>query len=138
MANMNELLQEMVNKDYDELVEFGKIALSKLLPYLKQLDEENDGFFLLTSIILSAIGADGKLSALERRFLKDVVGLSDEGVDNLIKLYTAKSEDLTDALFDSAASNDFRGDLTMFILAIMAVDEHITREETAFIKKLFE
>lgn len=138
MANMNELLQEMVNKDYDELVEFGKIALSKMLPYLKKIDEENEGFFLLTSIILSAIGADGKLSALERSFLKDVVGLSDEGVDNLIKLYTSKSEDLTDTLFDSAIADDFRGDLTMFILAIMAVDEHITREETAFIKKLFE
>ena len=136
MADFNEMMQNMVNKDYDELVEFGKIALGKIMPVLTAVDTENEGMFALTSVILSAIGADGKLSALENQWLKDVIGLSDEAIDNLIKLYSSKMEDLTDALFDNAPT-DFKGDLMMFVLSILAVDEKISKEETAFVKKLF-
>ncbi len=136
MADFNQMMQDIVNKDYDELVEFGKIALVKILPVLKAVDEENEGMFALTSIVLSAIGADGTLTALERKWIKDVLGLNDDAIDTMIKLYTSKTEDLTDALFDKGPT-EFKGDLMMFVLSILAVDEKISKEETAFVKKLF-
>ena len=136
MADFNEMMQNIVNKDYDELVGFGKIALTKIMPVLKAVDEEHEGVFALTSIILSAVGADGTLTVLERNWIKDVIGLSDDAIDGMIKLYTSKTEDLTDALFDNGPT-DFKGDLMMFVLSILAVDEKISKEETAFVKKLF-
>lgn len=136
MADFNEMMQNFVNKDYDELVNFGKIALGKILPVLKAVDEENEGMFALTSVVLSAIGADGTLTVLERKWMRDVLGLTDDAIDNLITLYTSKTEDLTDALFDNGPT-EFKGDLMMFVLSILSVDEKISKEETAFVKKLF-
>lgn len=136
MADFNQMMQDFVNKDYDELVSFGKIALGKIMPILKAVDTDNDGMFALTSIVLAAIGADGTLTALETKWLKDVMGLQDETIDNMIKLYSSKMEDLTDALFDNAPQ-DFKGDLAIFVLSILSVDEKISKEETAFVKKLF-
>ena len=136
MADFNQMMQDIVNKDYDELVSFGKIALGKIMPVLKAVDADNDGMLVLTSIVLASIGADGTLTALESKWLKDVMGLNDETIDNMIKLYSSKMEDLTDALFDNAPQ-EFKGDLMMFVLSILAVDEKISKEETAFVKKLF-
>lgn len=136
MADFNQMMQDMVNKDYDELVSFGKIALGKILPTLEAIDTEHKGMFALTSIVLASVGADGTLTALENKWLKDVMGLTDETIDNMIKMYSSKMEDLTDALFDNAPQ-EFKGDLMMFVLSILAVDEKISKEETAFVKKLF-
>ncbi len=136
MADFNQMMQDIVNKDYDELVAFGKIALGKIMPILKAVDTDHDGMFALTSVVLASVGADGTLTALENKWLKDVMGLQDETIDNMIKLYSSKMEDLTDALFDNAPQ-EFKGDLMMFVLSILAVDEKISKEETAFVKKLF-
>jgi len=137
MANLNELLQEMVNKDYDELVAFGKIALGKLTPLFQAVDEDNKGCFMLMSVVLSAIGADGTLTALERSYLRDVVDLDDETIDKFITLYDSKMVDLTDHLFDHIP-NELKAHLMTFVLTILAVDEKISREETAFVHRLFE
>ena len=136
MADFNQMMQDFVNKDYDELVSFGKIALGKIMPVLEAIDTEHKGMFMLTSIILASVGADGTLTALENKWLKDVMGLTDETIDNMLKLYNSKMEDLTDALFDNAPQ-EFKGDLMMFVLSILSVDEKISKEETAFVKKLF-
>lgn len=136
MSKLGELLQEFVNKDYEELVAIGKIAFGEIYPVCKAIDKENDGFVAMTSIILSAIGADGKLSVLESKWLKDVIGLDDDAIDTMIKLYNSKSEDLTNALYDNAP-DELKSHLMMFVLSILSVDEKISREETAFIAKLF-
>ncbi len=136
MADFNQMMQDFVNKDYDEPVSFGKIALGKIMPVLEAIDTEHKGMFMLTSIILASVGADGTLTALENKWLKDVMGLTDETIDNMLKLYSSKMEDLTDALFDNAPQ-EFKGDLMMFVLSILSVDEKISKEETAFVKKLF-
>ena len=137
MADFNQMMQDFVNKDYAELVELGRTAFVKVFPVCKELDKENDGFVLMTSILLSAVGADGKLSALENQWIKDVLTLNDEQIDNMIKLYNPKMVDLVDSLFDGINSTDFKADLMILVLSILSVDEHITKEETAFVKKLF-
>ena len=74
MATFNELMQKMVNSDYSVLVSFAQEALVNLLPACKKVDPENDGLFMATSIILSAIGADGVLTGLEKKMLADALG----------------------------------------------------------------
>ena len=58
-----DLMRSYVNEDYDVLVATAKKTFNEFYPVCKQLDKDNDGFVLVTAIILSAIGADGKLSA---------------------------------------------------------------------------
>ena len=137
MATLNELLQDFVNRDYEELVAIGKIAFAKVHPVLCKIDAENNGYFLMTNVLLSAIGADGKLTDLESKWLKDVAGLDDNAIDTLLKLYNTKTEDVTDALFDNAPET-LRADLLMLVLSIMAVDEKIAYQETAFLAKLMQ
>ena len=136
MADFYQMMQDFVNKDYDELVAFGKQAFVNVYPVCKAADKETDGFILMTSILLSAIGADGTLTGLEKQWLRDVMNLNDEQIDNLIKMYDPKMVDLVDTLFDASPAN-FKADLMILVLSILAVDEKISKEETAFVKKLF-
>ncbi len=135
MATFNELMQKYVNEDYDTLVKFAQHAMGNLLPACKKVDADNDGFMMVSSLILSAVGADGVLTSLERKFLRDVTGLDDDMISKYIKMYNSKMADLVDTFADNMGT-DLKADTAMLIISICACDEKISREETAFIKKL--
>lgn len=135
MATFNDLMQKFVNSDYETLVGFGQQALVKLLPICKKVDPEHEGFFMVSSIILAAIGADGVLTGLEKKFLGDVMGLKDENVDTFIKMYDSKMVELVDRFVDDI-NDEIKAHTVMLVSAVCAVDEKISREETAFIHKL--
>jgi len=63
MATLNEILQQYVNADYETLVAVAQKALVNLMPVCKQIDPDNEGVLMASSIILAAIGADGVLIA---------------------------------------------------------------------------
>lgn len=136
MASFNELMQKYVNEDYDVLVNLAQHAMANLIPACKKVDAENDGFFMISSLILSAIGADGVLTSLERKFMRDVMGLDDEMVSKYIKMYDSRMADLADHFADNMGT-DLKADAAMLIVSICACDEKISKEETAFIRKLF-
>lgn len=131
----NELMQTFVNKDYDELLTLAKEAMARVLPICKVVDEENNGMAMLTSILLSAIAADGKLTGLEAKFLSDLTGLDAAGVDKLTDLYSDKMEDLTDVLADKIPTEQ-KADMLVLITSLAACDETISRDETALIRKI--
>ena len=135
MSSFNEILQKFVNTDYATLVNIAKGAINDLLPVCKAVDPENDGFLMLSSIILSAIGSDGKLTYKEKCFLKDCLGFDDELIDKYIGLYDSKMEALVDKFTDDISTDVGATTLTL-VTAIAACDETITREESAFIHKL--
>jgi uncharacterized tellurite resistance protein B-like protein len=137
MASFNETLQNMVNQDYSTLVAFGKKALGHLLPACKAVDQQNNGLFMASSIILTAIGADGVLSTKERQFLRDVLGLSDDAITKYIKMYDSRMVDLVNTFADRSSS-EIKGHTMMLVMSVCACDEKITREETAFIRKILE
>ncbi len=130
-----ELMQDYVNEDYSVLVATAKKTFNEFYPVCKQIDKENDGFVLVTAIILSAVGADGKLTALETQFLKDVIGLTDDTIDNLIKLYTGKEEAVIDDIVDRL-DDDLKVSIVTFVCCLCACDETIKREESAYIRRL--
>ena len=137
MTTFSELMQKYVNTDYSMLVDFAKEAVTRLMPFCKAVDTKNDGYYMLTALILSAIGADGVLSALEKKMLRDVMNLSDESIQKLISMYDSKMPELANYFADNMTA-DTKADAIMLITVIAAVDEKISREETAFIKKLME
>lgn len=133
--DFNSLMQEMVNKDYDELVAFGKEAVSRVLPACKAVDEEHEGMAMLTAILLSAVAADGKLTGLEAKYLSDLTGLDAAGVDKLTDMYTGKMVELTDLLADKF-SKETKADIMILVTCLSACDETISREETAFLRQI--
>ena len=107
------------------------------MPVCKKMDDEHKGIFLLMSIMLTAIGADGKLTNLERDFLIDVLGLNNSQISDFIKLYDSRMVELTDKFVECLDSNE-KAAAIMLVTATCAVDETIKREETALIHKLFD
>ncbi|MBQ8894534.1 MAG: TerB family tellurite resistance protein [Clostridia bacterium] len=137
MASFNEMMQKYVDADYETLVAIAKDSIVELLPTCKKVDTEHEGMFMLTSIVLSAIGADGVLTAKEKQFLRDVLGLSDEQISTFIKMYSSKMVDLVDKFADDL-SQDIKIQTISLVLSVASVDEKISREETAFIRKLLD
>ena len=137
MASFNELMQKYVNTDYNVLVDLAKEAVRRLTLPCQRVDPEHNGNYMLASIILTAIGADGTLTALEKRMLCDVMGLDDATITKFIKMYDPKMVELTNYFADNMG-DDIKADVCMLVTTIASVDEKISKEETAFIKKLFE
>ena len=127
------LMQEMVNKDYNELVAFGKEAMSRVLPVCKAVDEEHEGMAVLTAILLSAVAADGKLTGLEAKYLSDLTGLDAAGVDKLTDMYTSNMVNVTNVLADNCPT-ELKANILMLITCLAACDETISHEENAFIR----
>ena len=135
--SFQDTLQNLVNKDYDELMGFAKIAIAELYPACKVVDEDNSGVFMMTSIILSAIAADGKLTGIEKKFLMELLDLDDDKLNTLIGMYDARMADLTDNFADALPA-EMKAHVVMLVASIAACDETISREETAFLAKILE
>lgn len=137
MTTFNELMQKYVNTDYDVLVSLAKEAVKRLMPACRSVDPEHNGNYMLASLVLAAIGADGTLTALESKMLSEVLGLDNAGIQKLIKMYDPKMPDLVNHFADNMGE-DTKADTIMLITVFASVDEKIGKEETAFIRKLFE
>lgn len=137
MANFKDILQTYVNADYDTLVEIAQRALTELLPACKEVDPDNDGFLMVSSIILTALAADDVLTSLERKFVCDVLGITNEKFDRFLKLYNDGLEDYVDKFADTL-DGDVKENTRILILAVAACDEKITIDESDFIKKIIE
>ncbi len=134
--SFQEIKQDFVNMDYSQLVKTCKQAIADVLPTLQAYDKENNGALLLTAIVHASIGADGTLSALERRFIKDVLGVDDSFVDTLLRTYTSSVADLTDTLADRISAEG-KAAITVIAICFTAVDETINRDENAFLNRLY-
>lgn len=137
MSTFNELMQKYVNTDYSVLMPLAKEAVSRLIGPCRTVDLQYNGNYMLCSLVLSAIGADGVLTALEKKLLGDVLKLDEQGVQKMISMYNSQMPDLADHFADNMGE-DTKADVIMLITVFAAIDEKISREETAFIRKLFE
>ena len=137
MASLKEMMQDIVNKDYDELLYFAQRAMVDVMPECKAVDPDNDGVLMLTSLILTAVAADGTLTALEKKLLHDVTGLDDAAISKMIAMYDSRMVDLADTFVDNMGSQTKAHALAL-ILAFAAVDEKISRDEIRLINKLMD
>lgn len=137
MSNFNELMQKYVNTDYPMLLDLAKEAIRRLTPACKQVDPQHDGYYMLSSIILSAIGRDGQLTALEKKLLIEATGMKETDVGRFLAMYDPQMPDLVHYFCDNMGE-DLKADTIMLVTIFAAVDEKICKEETEFIRKLFE
>ena len=137
MSSFNDLMQKYVNTDYEVLVDLAKEAVRRLMPVCRQVDPDHNGFYMLSALVLSAVGADGTLSALEKKMLGEVFDLDETTIKKLISMYDRQMVDLVEYFVDNMSS-ETKADTLLFICTLASVDEKIGKEETAFIRKLFE
>ena len=134
---LNEMLQKMVNEDYDSIVNIAKSAMANVSDNLKgTLDDQ------IATLLYGALGAtmvvDASFSSLEQKFISDL-GLD---VDSMYGFLQSISKDPSmlesfDGMVDSC-DQDTKSALVILVVAIAAIDERISVEETAFIRKLIE
>ena len=137
MGRFSELMQKYVNTDYNTLVGLAREAVHRLSPHCALVDPDHGGNFMLASLVLSAIGADRVLTELEKRMLKDVLGLDNAGVQQLIGMYNDQMEYLVNHFADNMGET-IKSDVIILISSFAAVDERICKEETDFLRKVFD
>lgn len=131
-------LQEFVNKSYNELLEIANQAFCLIVEAYDKInpDGEVSDFFL--PFIATTIAADGQLTSLELTFLNDVLegNLAYEEAKSFAQAYyNPEIFEVVDQMID-ACGKDLKHALVIFCVCFAAVDETITREETAYLAKL--
>ncbi|MBQ6626187.1 MAG: hypothetical protein IIX27_02730 [Ruminococcus sp.] len=137
MSQFRDLMQKYVNLEYNELLAIGKKALGEAYPVLKNLlpDQKDSAVYVVLTILLGAVGADGTLSAKERQFMKDLLDLDDAAIDNFIKLYTGKEEETVRSIV-KLVDGDTKINVITIVTCIVACDETITVDELSFVESL--
>ena len=144
MATLNELLQKYVDASYETLLEIANQNFSNLMPVFEEVakkahgDDNNGGAEIMVPIMCATLAVDGRFTELEYNFFKDLVGskMSYEQVKSVVANY-ANEEGfaLVDGIFDACGS-ELKSELLSFVLCFLAIDQTISSEETAFIKRL--
>jgi hypothetical protein len=140
MANKTfaDLLQDYVNKPYEELLELANDALAVIVEALIQVTPEDNAAEFILPFIATTLASDGRYSELEHTFLNDVLQgelTYDEAKTCMQAHYNPEIFEAVDKIID-ACGQDLKSALIVFCLCFAAVDETITREESAYLAKL--
>lgn len=138
MASFQEILQEYVNLSYEDLLSLAKKNFAKIMPCFNSIAKDGNGGSVCVAFISACLAADGELSSLEIRFVNDVTNsqLTREELFNITQEFIdGGAFALSDAVYDACPA-EVRGDLLSFCLCFCAVDETISANEVAFIKRL--
>jgi hypothetical protein len=135
---LQEILQDYVNKDYQELVSLAAQSFDVLYPAFVEAFGKDDATLMVASFMASSLSADGSLSQRETQFICDLLGADASFAQNLYNLDgQGQASDLADKIFDSVPEQ-FKSHLLNLCLCFLACDETISRTEVAFIVRLLE
>ena len=135
MVSLNELMKETEKKTYNELVAQAQAAMAHLMPAFTLADQENNGLSILTTLILSAVAADGILTTQEYDMYRQITGLDDRGANKMLSMYDSKTNELADCFVDNMDEN-LKTHALMLILSFMAVDKKVSMDEIRLFHKL--
>ena len=127
---------------YNQLLAIAKGEFEKLSGYFHAGFQGNTETACKAMLIFisTVIGADGKLTGLESRFLSDLIGREDDYNETLAVVSALSSEEsraLADELIDALPTDAKAAALTV-ALCFCAVDETISREEVAYFARLMD
>ena len=137
MEKFKVLMKKYVNMDYDELVVLAKTSLGECRDLLTKVDSKYNGAIAVVTMVNASLMADGKLSAKEIRFLRDVMGMEEDDVKTLVSRFTGKEYEVIDMMADLASVEEKMA-IINFIATITACDEKISAGESAFLLKIIE
>ena len=141
MANktFSKLLQNYVNKDFDQLLLLANEALGIIAVAYKRVNPEGGAMsnFLLP-FIATAVVVDEQYTELEHKFVNSLLESNftyEEGKACIHTYDGAKVIDLVEQMID-VCGESVKKALVQFCLCFVAVDETITHEESDYIAKL--
>lgn len=138
IAKFNALMQEYVDKSYEELFQIADKSLAVAIDVFNKAAKDGNGAPYVVLFISTVLAMDGKFTELEYKFLNELLG---GGVDyeaakaNVQSHYNEDAFELADKLIDSC-NDDLKTVLLMLVTCFAAVDKTITVEEARYIAKL--
>ncbi len=133
--SLRDTLQDLVNKDHDELFILAKMAMAEIMPHCKAADALTGGFAFLAGILTAAVATDGALSQAESRFVSELTGLNEQQILALIPQDRERAVAAVDRFVDSLDVGD-KASACLLIATVLACDERIDVEENVFIRKI--
>ena len=144
MASINEILQDLVNQSDEEKMSLIASNYKDIYPKLCRFDNEPnaDGHYTTMIILAAAISADGELDQYEAAVVSSIMGAigynipdsqlpkTMRGVCENIDVYRVLAD------FMDTLNTSERASLAVFIAAVCAIDDKLTKNEVALIKDL--
>lgn len=137
IEKFNALMQEYVDKSYDELYNIANQALSVVMDVFNKVAKDGNGAPYVILFLSTTLAIDGKFTELEYKFLTDLIGnISYEDAKASVQAhYSNEAIDLADKLIDSCP-DELKSVLLMLVTCVAAVDKTITVDEARYIAKL--
>ena len=138
VEKFNALMQDYVDKSYNELYDIASKSLSIAMDVFNKIAKDGNGAPYVVLFISTVLAMDGKFTELEYKFLNDLLGGGvnyESAKANVQSHYRDEAFDLADKLIDSC-TDDFKTVLLMLVTCFAAVDKTITVEEARYIAKL--
>ncbi len=133
------LLQNYLDKSYDELLIIARNSLKTFYSKFEEIDNASGEKFIVC-FVLSAISLDQEITMLECNFVNDLWGthMTRKEIKNLCKhCYNTNFAPFVTSVIDSISKEEKEA-LLKFILCIMAVDESISGAEITFVDNLID
>ncbi len=136
MANsLSEMIQEIVNKSYEEKVMGAKLALGECFGILNRIGlEKEKSTMMLITFLTAAVAVNGEFSAPERRMLKDIF---DDDFEGLVKAMDKEAFDMMNQMVDTLDGRD-KASFCLLAIFILAVDDEIDVDEYKYLIKLLQ
>lgn len=137
---IRDLLQEMVNESYENLVSCAKELMAELIPIFDEALGEGKGSQCIVHIFATCLAVDGKLTAKEYQFVKDIYRnqVTDQDIEDLASShYSYDIMEEVNKIVD-ACDHHTKASLLTLCTCFLAVDETISREEVAFLNILLD
>ena len=138
IEKFNALMQEYVDKSYDELFSIASQSLAIAMDVFNKVAKDGNGAPYAILFISTTLAIDGKFTELEYKFFNDLLGggLDYEAAKASAQAhYSNEAIELVDKIIDSCSS-DLKAVLLMLVTCFAAVDKTITVEEARYIAKL--
>ena len=133
--NLNEMLQEIVNRPYEQKVLGAKATLAECFDIMnrKGVDQKQSAVLVIT-FLAAAVAADGKFSSPERKMLKEMFG---DDLEAIVKSIDKKTLDLVDQFVDTFNAAE-KSNFILLAIYVMAVDDTINKDELTYLIKLMQ
>lgn len=134
----NALMQEYVDKSYDELFQIADSAMNDAMNHFNGIAKDGNGAPYVVLFISTILAMDGKFTELEYKFLNDLLGGGvnyESAKANVQSHYNDEAFDIADKIIDSCDS-DMKTTLLVLVSCFAAVDHKISVEEARYIAKL--
>lgn len=129
------MLQEIVNYDYPQLLAGAKATLADAFQIFSRFGNKDQATAGVIGFLASAIAIDNSFSAKEQQLIKDLFG--DVDFMSILRTINADTINTLDKIVDSLPAED-KSTLCLLAIYVLAVDEHINKEEYRYLMTLID